>query len=186
MNDRKGCLAVISAPSGTGKGTVINRLLELNPEFVFSVSATTRAPRAGETDGVEYYFITKQRFRDMIDGGEFLEYAEYVGEFYGTPKKPIYDYMEAGRTVLLDIEVQGAKQVMQSQPDAITIFIVPPDMAELENRLRGRGTDSEEKLSARLRIAACELEEQIHYKHVVVNDKVSRAADEILSIISNS
>jgi len=183
MNDTAGKLVVISAPSGTGKGTVIKKLLELRPEFVFSVSATTRAPRQGETEGVEYYFMDREHFREMIDKGEFLEYAEYVGEFYGTPRKPIIDKMEAGRVVLLDIEVQGAKQVMTKEPAAITIFIAPPSMAELENRLRGRGTDSEEKLAARLKRAREELEEKSHYRHIVVNDDVARAADEIISIV---
>ena len=186
MNEKTGKLIVISAPSGTGKGTVINRLLEMHQGFVFSVSATTRAPRAGETDGIEYHFISRERFREMIDNGEFLEYAEYVGEYYGTPGKPIHDNIAAGRYVLLDIEVQGAKQVMSARPDAVTIFIVPPGMDELENRLRGRGTDSEEKLKARLERARLELEEKDHYKHLVVNDDVERAAGEILSIITGS
>jgi guanylate kinase len=122
----------------------------------------------------------------MISNNEFLEYAEYVGEFYGTPGKPIYEHIENGKLVLLDIEVQGAKQVMAKEAGAITIFIVPPDMEELERRLRGRGTDSEEKLAARLERARQELEEKNQYKHIVVNDDVSRAANEILSIIDRS
>jgi guanylate kinase len=180
---KKGKLVVISAPSGAGKGTVIKCLLELRPEMAFSVSATTRAPRTGETDGVSYYFVTHDKFREMIDSGKFLEYAEYVGEFYGTPKAPIDECVEKGITVLLDIEIQGAKQVTERVPEAVTIFIVPPDMEELERRLRGRGTDSEEKLVARLKKARLELEEKSRYDHVVVNDEVLRAAEEILSII---
>jgi len=183
MNDKIGKLIVISAPSGTGKGTVIGQLLKKRREFVFSVSATTRSPRPGEADGVAYHFLTKDCFREMISNDEFLEYAEYVGNYYGTPIKPIKENIEKGITTILDIEVQGAKQVMAKMPEAITIFIVPPDMTELENRLRGRGTDSEEKLKARLERARLELEEQCHYDHVVVNDTVSRAADEILRII---
>jgi len=183
MSDAKGKLVIVSAPSGTGKGTVISKLLEERPEFTFSVSATTRNPRPGEKDGLEYYFLTHERFRDMISNDEFLEYAEYVGEFYGTPDKPIRDNLDSGKTIILDIEVQGAKQVMEKKPDAITIFIVPPNMEELENRLRGRGTDNEEKLAARLKRATQELEEQSHYDYIVVNDSVSRAASEILSII---
>ena len=183
MGDVQGKLVVVSAPSGTGKGTVINKLLKERPEFAFSVSATTRNPRPGEKDGLEYHFLTHQRFRDMISNNEFLEYAEYVGEFYGTPDKPIRDNLDSGKIIILDIEVQGAKQVMQKKPDAITIFIVPPNMEELENRLRGRGTDSEEKLAARLKRAAAELEEQSHYDYIVVNDNVSRTVSEILSII---
>ena len=183
MREQKGKLIVISAPSGTGKGTVISKIQELRPEFMFSVSATTRAPRPGETDGVEYYFVTHDTFQKMIGNDEFLEYAEYVGELYGTPGKPIYDCIKNGNHVLLDIEVQGARQVMTREPDSITIFIVPPDMEELENRLRGRGTDSEEKLTARLERARMELEEKSRYDHIVVNDDVTRAANEILLII---
>jgi len=181
----KGRIIIISAPSGAGKGTVIKRLLELCPELRFSVSATTRAPRKGETEGVSYWFVSHERFKDMIDRNEFLEYAEYVGEFYGTPRKPIYECVESGKSILLDIEVQGARQVIAKEPCAVSIFIVPPSMRELERRLRGRGTDSEEKLAARLDRARIELEEKGNYGHEVVNDNVSRAAKEILSIINN-
>ena len=184
MKDKsKGRLVVISAPSGTGKGTVINMILELRPEFIFSVSATTRKPRPGETDGVEYHFLTKDDFLKMIARDELLEYAEYVGEFYGTPVKPIIDAVESGKTIILDIEVQGAKQVMSKMSKAMTVFIVPPDMKELESRLRGRGTDSEEKLAARLERACQELNEKKHYDHIIINDSVSRAAEEIINII---
>jgi len=183
MSDNKGKLVVISAPSGTGKGTLISELLKRRPEYVFSVSATTRSPRAGETDGVEYVFLTHERFKEMISNDELLEHAQYVGEFYGTPAAIVKECIDSGKTVILDIEVQGAKQVMSKMPEAITIFVVPPDMKELENRLRGRGTDYGDKLAARLERASQELEEKSHYKHTVVNDKVSRAADEILSLI---
>ena len=183
MNEKQGKLVVISAPSGTGKGTVINKLLQLRPEFVFSISATTREPRPGEVDRSSYYFLTRDKFRDMIENDEFLEYAEYVGEYYGTPEKPVDDFIESGKTVILDIEVQGAKQVIVKKPYAVTIFITAPDMKELENRLRGRGTDSEEKLLARLERARSELEEKCHYDYVVINDDVDRAVREILSII---
>jgi len=183
MSGKQGRLFILSAPSGAGKGTVIRHLLELYPELSYSVSATTRQPREGERDGVSYYFITHERFRELIDTDAFLEYAHYVGEFYGTPKQPIDDCIHHGKDVLLEIEVQGAKQVMQKAPDAVSIFIVPPSMEELESRLRGRQTESEEKLKARLRRARHELEEKSHYDHVVVNDEVSRAAQEILKII---
>ena len=183
MNEKKGKLVVISAPSGTGKGTVINELLKLRPDYVFSVSATTRKPRPGETDGVEYQFISHERFNEMVENDEFLEHAIYVDEQYGTPVKQIKEKIESGTTVILDIEVQGAKQVMSKDIDALTIFITAPDMKELENRLRGRGTDSEDKIASRLERARQEIEEKHHYDHVVINDTASRAAGEILSII---
>jgi len=184
--NKKGNLVVISAPSGTGKGTVINRIIKKRPEFVFSVSATTRAPRPGEKDGEAYKFLSRERFTDMINEGKFLEHAEYVGNFYGTPAQPILECIETGKTIILDIEVLGAKQVMEKIPDALTIFIVPPSMEELERRLRGRGTDSEDKLLARLKRAGDEFEEKSRYKYIVVNDVVSRAVDEILSIIDTN
>ena len=186
MSSVRGGLFIISAPSGAGKGTVIQTLLELRPELVFSVSATTRAPREGEVDGVSYSFVTHERFKQMISDDEFLEYAEYVGEFYGTPKSPVFANMENGKDVLLDIEVQGAKQVLGKVPEAVTIFIVPPDMDELERRLRGRGTDSEEKLIARMARARQEMLEMDFYDNIVINDVVSRAAGELLAIIKNS
>jgi len=183
MTDKKGKLVVISGPSGTGKGTVIGNLLKQRPELVFSISATTRKPRPGETHGVEYHFIPKNTFTGMIKNNEFLEYAQYVGEYYGTPAGLIRDCINNGQTVILDIEVQGAKQIMEKMPEADTIFIVAPDMKELEKRLRGRGTDSEEKLLARLERARLEMEEMNLYNHIVVNDNATSAANEILKII---
>ena len=185
MSKVEGKLIVISAPSGTGKGTVIEQLLELRPNLVMSVSATTRQPRKGEDDGLSYYFVTRGQFQEMIERGEFLEYAEYVGEFYGTPKIPVFEYRANGIDVLLEIEVQGARQVMAMAPDAVTIFLAPPDFIELEHRLRGRGTDSEEDLTARLDIAQTELERKNDYQYIVVNNNAARAAIEILEIIDS-
>ena len=185
MNN-KGRLFVVSAPSGAGKGTVIKELLKLKPELYLSVSVTTRAPRTGETDGEAYFFVTREQFEEMISRAQFFEHAEYVGEYYGTPKAPIYEAIERGQDVLLEIEVQGAKQVMTAAPEAVTIFIVPPSMEELERRLRGRGTDSEEKLKKRLAMARRELEEKSDYDHVVVNDvAAAAAAEEILAIMES-
>ena len=183
MDKGKGRLFVISAPSGGGKGTIIERILSVRPGLAFSVSATTRAPRAGEVDGVSYHFVERARFLEMIDNDEFLEHAQYVGEYYGTPAQPILDCIDGGRDILLDIEVQGARQVVSKMPDAVTIFIVPPSMEELERRLRGRGTDSGEKLLARLERARAELEQKDFYKYIVVNDVIERSAEEILQII---
>jgi len=183
MSEKKGRLFIISAPSGAGKGTVIAELLKLRPELKYSVSATTRSPRKGEINGVSYHFISKDSFKDLIANDAFLEHAEYIGEFYGTPREPIQDCIENGIDVLLEIEVQGARQVMDTNPDAVAIFIVPPGMEELESRLRGRKTESEEKLFKRLKRAQIEMEEKVHYDHVVINDEVLRAAEEILSII---
>jgi len=185
MSDRKGRLFIISAPSGAGKGTVVRRLLEVRPDLVFSVSATTRQPRKGEVEGKAYYFVSREQFLEMIRNEEFLEYAEYVGELYGTPKAPIYAAADSGRDVLLEIEVQGARQVLAVAPNAESIFIVPPDMDELERRLRGRRTEPEDILNSRLERARQEMSETSIYNHIVVNDEVSRAADEILSIIDN-
>jgi len=184
MKTKKGRLFVVSAPSGAGKGTVIRKLLELKPDLVLSVSVTTRAPRIDEAEGVSYFFVTHETFLEMIERNEFLEYAEYVGEYYGTPKIPVNKFLGEGRDVLLEIEIQGAKKVMQTMPDCVTIFIVPPDMDELERRLRGRGTDSDGKLEARLQKAYQEMSEKDKYMHIVVNDEVLCAAQEILSIIN--
>jgi len=186
MTKDKGRLIIISAPSGAGKGTVIRSLLDVKPELVFSVSATTRAPRIGEVDGVSYHFVKREYFYDMIARDEFLEYAEYVGELYGTPKRLIAECVDNCVDVLLDIEIQGARQVISKMPEAVTIFIVPPDMEELERRLRGRGTDTEEKLAARLRRANLELKEKNNYDYIVVNDYVPRAVEEIISIIERN
>lgn len=186
MINTTGKLVIISAPSGAGKSTVIREILRLHPEFEFSVSATTRPQRPHEADGREYYFITCEQFEERIANDEFFEWAQYVGNYYGTPEKPILEHLANGKTVLLDIEVQGAKQVMQKAPYAVSFFIVPPDMAELERRLRGRGTDSEEKIATRLERAKLELEEKGNYNHIVVNDVAERAAQEILEIIERT
>ena len=186
MSDKKGRLFIISSPSGGGKGTVISHLQKLRPELYYSVSATTRAPRDGEVDGVSYYFVSKERFLELAARNAFLEHAKYVDEYYGTPRSLIDDCIYYGKDVLLEIEVQGAKQVMSSGLDAVSIFIVPPSMEVLEQRLRGRATESEDKLEARLIRARSELEEKEHYDHIVVNDDALRAAEEILSIIDKS
>jgi guanylate kinase len=178
-----GLLVVISAPSGTGKTTVIGEILRERPEFKFSISATTRARRDAEEDGRDYHFISREEFADLVSRGEFLEYAQFAGDSYGTPRAPVVDSLEKGDIMLLDIDVQGAKKVREKIPEALSIFIAPPNIAELERRLRGRNTDSEEKLQKRLTIAASELENAGRYDRIVINEDVHEAAREILSII---
>ena len=186
MSNSRGKLVIIAAPSGTGKDTVISCIKRLRPEIAVSVSVTTREPRKGEVDGEAYFFVTRDVFQKMIDKGEFLEFAEYVGQYYGTPIAPIKKHIDSGRNVILKIEIQGARQIKKMEPDVLTIFVVPPDMKELERRLRGRGTDSNEQIQARLQRAHLELAESVHYDHIVVNDDVMRAAKEIIAIIDKT
>ncbi|MCL2044905.1 MAG: guanylate kinase [Oscillospiraceae bacterium] len=183
MNNKKGRLIVIAAPSGTGKGTILDYMKQQRPEINTSISVTTRQPRVDELHGVSYYFVSRERFLEMIEDDEFLEYAEYIGEYYGTPKKPIYDLVEAGQDVILEIEVQGAKQILSLDYDILAILIVPPDMEELERRLRGRGTDTQQQLTARLERAKEELAQSSLFTHIVVNDDYIRAAMEIMDIL---
>ena len=163
---------IISGPSGVGKSTVLRELLRDRDDLYFSISATTRAPREGEINGVHYHFINVDRFREMIQEDEFLEYAEYVGNFYGTPKKFVDEAMEQGKDVVLDIEVQGALQVVHKRPDVVRIFIAPPSWQALEERLTSRGTDSPEKVQKRLVRAKVELQTANTYDYFVINDTV--------------
>lgn len=179
----EGKLIVISGASGVGKGTVLKEMMKKRQDMSFSVSATTRQPREGECDGVHYYFVTRERFLEMIDNGEFLEYDEHADNFYGTPRFQIDEKRKLG-PVLLDIEPNGAKAVKAADPDAILIFIMPPSVEELERRLRGRGDTSEEQITLRMERAVWEMEQRVWYHHVVVNDDVARCADEILEIIA--
>ena len=180
----KGKLIVISGASGVGKGTVTKLMMEKRNDLSFSVSATTRAPRPGEVEGVHYYFITKERFEEMIGNGEFLEYDAHAANYYGTPRAQAEEKMACGH-VLLDIEPKGAEQIRKAVPDATLIFIMPPSVEELERRLRGRGDTSEAQIAIRMERANWEMEQRSWYDHVVVNDDAERCADEILNIISN-
>lgn len=175
---------IVSGPSGVGKSTVLHALFEGRDDLYFSVSATTRAPREGERDGVDYHFIHADRFRNMIAEDAFLEYAEYVGNFYGTPKKYVDAAMDAGRDVILDIEVQGAIQVVSKRPDTVRIFIAPPSWDELERRLTERGTDSQEKIQKRLLRAKVEFQTAHTYDYFVINDTVENAVQELDAIMT--
>lgn len=181
---RRGKTFIISGPSGVGKSTVLQALLAQNDNIYFSVSATTREPRPGEQDGVHYHFMDVDTFRKWIVNDEFLEYAEYVGNFYGTPKKYVDAAMNRGKDVILDIEVQGAIQVTSKRPDVVRIFIAPPSWAELERRLKERGTDSDEKIEKRLLRAKVEFQTAHTYDYFVINDTVENAVGELNAIIT--
>lgn len=180
---RKGLLILISGPSGTGKGTVCDLLRQKHPEISYSISATTRQPRPGEQDGVNYYFYTKEKFQEMIDQGQLLEWAEVYGNFYGTPKQKVLDRLEAGEDILLEIDTQGALNVMKVMPEGLFIFLLPPSLEELADRLKGRGTETEESLHRRLGAAVDEIKLATKYRYVVVNDKVEDAQETIAKII---
>jgi guanylate kinase len=181
-----GRLFVLSAPSGTGKSTVLRELRERCPELAFSISYTTRPRRGSERDGVEYHFVDVTPFRSMIVQGEFIEWAEVHGHFYGTARKNLEDLLQAGRDVLLDIDVQGGSAIKQAFPDATTIFLLPPSLEVLKERLAGRGTESPEELRIRLANARRELAFQDRYDHRVVNDRLEEACGAIEHIITHS
>ena len=174
---------MLSGPSGVGKSTVIAELLSSRRDIHFSVSFTTREPRVGEEDGVNYNFVSREEFERMIRDGELLEYAEYVGNYYGTSLKVIEDYLQKGVDVLLDIEVQGAAKVREKCPEAVLIFIIPPSLEELSRRLRNRNTDSVDVIAQRLEKSRAECRESVKYDYRVVNDNVMSAAQEMLVIL---
>ena len=180
----KGKLVVISGASGVGKGTVLGIMMNKRKDLKFSVSATTRDPRPSEVNGMHYYFVTKERFEEMIAEGQMLEYSAHNANYYGTPRAQAEEKMRDG-SVLLDIEPNGAKQVKAALPEAVLMFIMPPSMEELEKRLRGRGDTPEEQIAMRLERAVWEMEQRHWYDHVVVNDSAERCADEILKIIAD-
>ena len=178
----EGKLIVLSGASGVGKGTVLNQMMEQRKDLSLSVSATTRPPRPAEQEGVHYYFVTPERFREMIEQGELLEYDAHMGSCYGTPWKQLEEKRSHG-PVILDIDPKGARIVKDKIPEAILVFIMPPSMAELEQRLRGRNDTSEEQIRLRLQRAEWEMDQRGWYDHVVVNDDARRCAGEILSFI---
>lgn len=184
MKMRKGTLYVFTGPSGTGKGTLLSRLMAADNRLFFSISATTRAPRPGEVDGVQYYFLSKADFEEKIAQNAFLEHAKYVDNYYGTLEAPVNEKLDAGYDVILEIEVQGAMQVHEKRPDAVMVFIAPPSFEELAHRLRGRGTEDEEKVCRRLETAQRELQYADRFDHVVVNDEIDRAVRELQGILA--
>ncbi len=180
---RKGLLIVISGPSGAGKGTICKELIKRNSDICISVSATTRAPRKGEIDGESYFFMEKEDFKDDILKGNFLEYAEVYGNFYGTPKEKVFERLESGQDVILEIDIQGALKVKEVYPKGVFIFILPPSMEELKNRIIGRGSETPESLMTRFKSAYDELNFVSRYNYAVINDDVDLATSRIENII---
>lgn len=184
MKKERGLLIVLSGPSGVGKGTVRKELFsQPNTNYEYSISMTTRKPREGEVDGVDYFFKTREEFEELIRQGGLLEYAEFVGNYYGTPLQYVNETLDAGRDVFLEIEVQGAAQIRKKVPEALFIFLAPPSLSELQKRLVGRGTESEEIIKERIETAKKELEMMSLYDYVVENDEIQKACDKINAII---
>ncbi len=182
----KGKIYVISGPSGVGKGTIVKALISSHDDIKVSVSATTRSPREGEINGESYYFLTKEEFADTVAKDGFIEHAEYCGNSYGTPKKPVFDMLEKGIDVILEIEVQGGVQVMEKFPEAQGIFILPPSMKSLEKRLRGRQSETEEAILRRLETARYELSQVSKYDYFVVNGPLEQAVADVAEIIEKN
>ena len=180
----KGKLIVLSGPSGAGKSTVVFKAMEGRDDFCFSTSVTTRKPRPGEVDGREYFFLDREQYDRMVQQGELLEHAEYVNNGYGTPKAFVEERLAEGMNVVLDIEIQGARQVYEKMPDAVRIFLIPPSLEELRRRLESRGTETQEVIEGRLARARQEYEEARFYQYIVVNEEVDKAAAEFLAIVT--
>lgn len=180
---KRGFLVVLSGPSGVGKNTLLNEVLPLVPDLLYSVSATTREPRANEVHGQHYYFVSEAEFDRMQRAGELLEWAEFVGRKYGTPRKYIERSLAAGNTVIMDIDIQGAKQIREAMPEAVFVFLLPPSFEELNRRIHDRGLDSKQAIERRLLSAQDELRAVVDYDYVIINDDLQRAAAQLQAII---
>lgn len=178
-----GALFVVTGASGTGKTTLVKKALQVVPELGFSVSATTRPPRTGEVDGQDYHFVSHARFSELVDSGDMLEYAEVYGNRYGTPRQPVVDQLQAGSSIVLEIDYQGAQQVRAAMPEAISLFVLPPSMDALEARLRGRATDAEEVIQRRLADARQQIDHCGEFDYLVVNDDLSSAHDQFQAVL---
>lgn len=183
MANKEGMLILFSGPSGVGKDTVLDVVLNKDSSLQRSISLTTRGIRENEVDGRDYYFVTADNFKEMIENGEVLEFARYGKNLYGTPKAPVDKWLNEGKTVILKIEVQGAQKIKELYPDSVAIFLLPPSLDELENRLRSRGTENEEDIQRRLEIARNEVKKSVDYDFVVINDDLDSASDDVLTIV---
>lgn len=181
----KGIMLILSGPSGSGKGTVVRQLLKECGDMRLSVSATTREPRPEDTDGVTYYFMDNSGFEKLIEENGLLEYAQYCGNYYGTPRKPVDSWLDDGKDVIVEIEIVGAEQIKSKRPEAVSVFLLPPSMEELECRLRGRGTEKEEVILKRLARAREEIKQAYKYDYLVINDTVENAVSKVKSIVES-
>ena len=186
MKMNKGGVFIISGPSGSGKDTVLTELFRTNPNLSFSISSITRDMRPGEREGEKYHFIAREEFEEMIRQDELLEHNTFVGNYYGTPRKPVETAIEEGRDIIIEVDVNGAAQIREKLPEAVSIFIMPPSFSELKRRLVGRGTESEDVINKRMASALNEIKRSVEYDYIIVNDSITAAADDIMSVISSS